>query len=119
MGWNSWDCYGASVTEAEVIAHADFMAEHLKAYGWEYVVVDIQWSEPEAKSTRYNDFYPLCMDDYSRLIPAENRFPSAKDGAGFKNLVTICIKRAEVWYPYHARHSTTSSSSKYADQRNR
>ncbi len=35
MGWNSWDCYGASVTEAEVIAHADFMAEHLKAYGWE------------------------------------------------------------------------------------
>ena len=28
MGWNSWDCYGASVTEAEVIAHADFMAEH-------------------------------------------------------------------------------------------
>lgn len=31
MGWNSWDCYGASVTEAEVIAHADFMAEHLKA----------------------------------------------------------------------------------------
>lgn len=93
MGWNSWDCYGASVTEAEVIAHADFMAEHLKAYGWEYVVVDIQWSEPEAKSTRYNDFYPLCMDDYSRLIPAENRFPSAKDGAGFKNLVTICIKK--------------------------
>ena len=66
MGWNSWDCYGASVTEAEVIAHADFMAEHLKAYGWEYVVVDIQWSEPEAKSTRYNDFCPLCMDDYSR-----------------------------------------------------
>ena len=31
MGWNSWDCYGASVTEAEVIAHADFMAEHLKS----------------------------------------------------------------------------------------
>ena len=86
MGWNSWDCYGASVTEAEVIAHADFMAEHLKAYGWEYVVVDIQWSEPEAKSTRYNDFCPLCMDDYSRLIPAENRFSSAKDGAGFKKL---------------------------------
>lgn len=86
MGWNSWDCYGASVTEDEIIQHADFMSEHLNEFGWEYVVVDIQWSEPQANSTRYNDFYPLCMDEYSRLIPAENRFPSAKDGAGFKKL---------------------------------
>lgn len=86
MGWNSWDCYGASVTEAEVIAHADFMAEHLRPYGWEYVVVDIQWSEPEAKSTRYNNFYPLAMDAFSRLVPAESRFPSAGKDVGFKNL---------------------------------
>lgn len=86
MGWNSWDCYGASVTEAEVIAHADFMAEHLRPYGWEYIIVDIQWSEPEAKSTRYNDFYPLTMDAFSRLTPAENRFPSTKHDNGFKSL---------------------------------
>lgn len=86
MGWNSWDCFGASVREEEVKAHADVMADKLSAYGWEYVVVDIQWSEPEASSTRYNDFYPLNMDEYSRLIPAENRFPSAKDGNGFKPL---------------------------------
>ncbi|WP_270790414.1 glycoside hydrolase family 27 protein [Enterococcus diestrammenae] len=86
MGWNSWDCYGASVREDEVRAHADFMAENLKEYGWEYVVVDIQWSEPEADSTWYHTFYPLCMDEYSRLIPAENRFPSAANGVGFKAL---------------------------------
>src|SRR5699024_2038168 len=86
MGWNSWDCYGASVREDEVRAHADYMAKNLKQYGWEYVVVDIQWSEPEASSTWYNTFYPLEMDEYSRLIPAENRFPSAKDGVGFKAL---------------------------------
>lgn len=86
MGWNSWDCYGASVTEEEVKIHADFMSDKLKQFGWEYIVVDIQWSEPEAVSTLYNQFYPLCMDDYSRLIPAENRFPSAKNGSGFKPL---------------------------------
>lgn len=86
MGWNSWDCFGASVREDEVRAHADFMAKHLKSYGWEYIVVDIQWSEPKASSTWYNSFYPLCMDEYSRLIPAQNRFPSAKDGQGFKAL---------------------------------
>lgn len=43
MGWNSWDCYGASVTEDIVRANADFMAANLRKYGWEYIVVDIQW----------------------------------------------------------------------------
>lgn len=86
MGWNSWDCYGASVTEEEVLGNARYMAEHLKQYGWEYVVVDIQWYEPGANSSRYRNFVPLEMDAYSRLIPAVNRFPSARDGQGFKPL---------------------------------
>ena len=34
MGWNSWDCYGASVREEEVLANAQYMATHLKEYGW-------------------------------------------------------------------------------------
>ena len=86
MGWNSWDCYGASVREDEVRANAEYMAEKLKQYGWEYVVVDIQWYEPNAKSDQYNPHTPLVMDDYSRLLPAVNRFPSAADGQGFKPL---------------------------------
>ena len=53
MGWNSWDCYGASVREDEVRANAEYMAKKLKQYGWEYVVVDIQWYEPNAKSDVY------------------------------------------------------------------
>ncbi|MFV0400299.1 MAG: glycoside hydrolase family 27 protein [Oscillospiraceae bacterium] len=83
MGWNSWDCYGASVTEEILLGNARYMAEHMKDFGWEYVVCDIQWYEPQAKSTEYNDFFPLEMDGYSRLIPAVNRFPSSKDGRGF------------------------------------
>lgn len=86
MGWNSWDCYGASVTEAEVRGNAEYMAEHLKRYGWDYVVVDIQWYEPGANSSQYRPFVPLEMDEYSRLIPAENRFPSSHSGQGFKPL---------------------------------
>src|SRR5699024_5128659 len=85
-GWNSWDCYGASVTEKEVKANAEYMARHLKDYGWEYVVVDIQWYEPLANSSKYRKFADLEMDKYSRLVPAVNRFPSAKDGKGFKLL---------------------------------
>lgn len=48
MGWNSWDCYGASVTEAEVRGNAEYMSKYLKSYGWEYIVLDIQWYEPGA-----------------------------------------------------------------------
>ena len=62
------------------------MAKHLKKYGWEYVVVDIQWSEPTADSHSYHPFTELCMDEYSRLIPAPNRFPSSSEGKGFKPL---------------------------------
>ncbi len=86
MGWNSWDCYGASVTEAEVLGNAEYMAEHLLAFGWEYVVVDIQWYEPGANSSLYRPFVPLETDGFSRLVPAVNRFPSAAGGVGFRAL---------------------------------
>lgn len=86
MGWNSWDCYGASVTEETVRKNAEFMAKNLKQYGWEYIVVDIQWSQPTALGHVYAPFTELCMDEYSRLIPAENRFPSSAGGKGFKPL---------------------------------
>jgi len=86
MGWNSWDCYGAAVREEEIRGNAEYMAKHLKQYGWEYVVVDIQWYEPGAVSSQYRPFVPLAMDEYSRLIPAVNRFPSSAEGRGFKPL---------------------------------
>ena len=86
MGWNSWDCWGPAVREETVRRNAEFMARHLKQYGWEYIVVDIQWYEPGAGSFQYRPFAPLCMDGFSRLVPAENRFPSAANGKGFRPL---------------------------------
>lgn len=86
MGWNSWDCYGTTVTEAEVLANAAFMAEHMQPFGWEYIVVDIQWSEPDAQPGGYRPFAPLVMDAYGRLMSAPNRFPSASSGEGFRPL---------------------------------
>ncbi len=86
MGWNSWDCYGAAVTEDTVMKNAEYMAAHLKQFGWEYVVVDIQWYQPTASTHAYEPFSDLTMDGFGRLLPAENRFPSAKGGAGFKPL---------------------------------
>ena len=90
MGWNSWDCFGAGVNEKRLRENADYMAKNLKQYGWEYIVCDIQWYEPNAKDNDYNNFTELNMDEYGRLIPAENRFPSAKGGKGFKEIADYC-----------------------------
>jgi alpha-galactosidase len=87
MGWNSWDCYGPTVTEAEVKANADYMAEHLKSFGWEYIVVDIRWYVGNDKAHGYNQTNPdYSVDEYGRFLPAVNRFPSSADGKGFKPL---------------------------------
>ena len=86
MGWNSWDCYGAAVNERQVIDNAQYMAQYLKPYGWEYVVVDIQWYQPTALNHSYEPFSKLSMDGYGRLQPAPNRFPSAAGGQGFRPL---------------------------------
>lgn len=85
-GWNSWDVYGASVTEKEVRRNAEYLSKNLRKYGYKYVVVDIQWYEPTADSAEYHNFAILKMDQYARLIPDEYRFPSAKNGKGFKPL---------------------------------
>ena len=86
MGWNSWDSFGTGVTEQETKANADYMASKLAKYGWQYIIVDIQWSEPNPKSHGYRPNTQLNMDQYGRLMPAVNRFPSSANGNGFKTL---------------------------------
>ena len=49
MGWNSYDSFGDSVTEEEVLANAQYMKEHLLKHGWNYVVVDYQDTSPDWK----------------------------------------------------------------------
>lgn len=91
MGWNSFGCFGSSVTEAEFRANVDYMAKHLKPHGWEYAVVDFCWSHPNPGACQNPNqgegFSPLLHTDrWGRLMPAPERFPSAAGGAGFKPL---------------------------------
>ena len=90
MGWNSYDYYDTTVNEAKVKENAAYMAEHLKPFGWQYVVVDIQWYAKKAGSQRekyqYIPFSELEMDAYGRLQPDKERFPSSGDGSGFTKL---------------------------------
>ena len=88
MGWNSYDCFGDNVVESEVLANAHYIAEKMQPFGWDTVVVDYCWSDPGAHDNNRNARAnaPLAMDQFGRLLPAPNRFPSAADGAGFKPL---------------------------------
>jgi len=90
LGWNSYDSYGDDVTEEEVLANARYLQEHLQPYGYEYVVVDYRWYDPGASTAVNNPNARagahLTADEYGRLSPAPNRFPSAGDGRGFKSL---------------------------------
>jgi alpha-galactosidase len=88
MGWNSYDAFGDSVTEKEFLANVNYMHEHLQSHGWQYVVVDYRWYDPGAHDNNPNGRKGavLTMDEFGRLLPSPNRFPSGADGKGFKPL---------------------------------
>jgi alpha-galactosidase len=86
MGWNSWDGYGTTIKEADVKANAAWMAEHLKPFGWQYVVVDMEWFVTNPTPEGNSKTFDYSLDESGRYTPAANRFPSSANGSGFKPL---------------------------------
>lgn len=86
MGWNSWDSFGTTVTEADVKTNAEWMARNLKSYGWQYVVVDMEWFVTNPTPEGNSKAFSYSMDENGRYVPDPARFPSAVNGAGFKPL---------------------------------
>jgi hypothetical protein len=65
MGWNSWNCWGPSVTEAKVQSSARALIDKgLIDYGWTYINIDDCWQASE----RAND----------GTITGNDRFPNLK-----------------------------------------
>jgi len=86
MGWNSYDAFGDSVVESEVLSNAVWLKKNLQPFGWDIVVVDFRWYDSMADGIRVQNPEGVTIDDFGRCIPPTNRFPSAADGMGFKNL---------------------------------
>jgi len=86
MGWNSYDAFGDSVVESEVLSNADWLRTHLQPFGWDTIVVDFRWYDSKADGIRGQNPEGVTIDEFGRCVPPANRFPSAADGAGFKNL---------------------------------
>ena len=83
LGWNSWDAYASTITEAQFKADVAWFHQHLQPFGWQYVVIDEGWyaAHPES-STALG--YTISPD--GRYLPALNRFPSAGPQHSFKPL---------------------------------
>jgi hypothetical protein len=90
LGWNSYDSFNWSVTEADVRANADYMRTNLRQHGWQYVVIDWAWYYPGRHNGSPNqdaNLQPrLRLDANGRMLPDTTRFPSAAGSNGFKPL---------------------------------
>jgi alpha-galactosidase len=84
MGWNSWDAYGLTISEADFKANAIVLAG-IKQFGWQYAVIDEGWYMQDPFGGKV-DKEKYVFDVNGRLIPALNRFPHAANGAGLKPL---------------------------------
>ena len=86
-GWNSYDGWDWSVTEADVVANVDFMAANLTRFGYQLAVVDFYW---------YLDLDEVTVfcDDYGRVQPDPTRFPSSVGEQGFKKLAAYAHSKS-------------------------
>jgi alpha-galactosidase len=86
MGWNSWDSFATTINEEQARSVAQVLAARLLPHGYDIFTIDAQWSEPGANGFDYRQGAALTLDEFGRLMPATNRFPSSAKGAGFKPL---------------------------------
>ena len=86
LGWNSWDGYGTTVNEKQVKANADWFAKNLKPFGWEYVVVDMEWFVTNPTPEGNSKLSEYSIDQFGRYTPAPKRFPSSVPDQGFRPL---------------------------------
>jgi alpha-galactosidase len=63
LGWNSWNCWGLSVSDEKVRQSARAMADRLADHGWSYINIDDGW---EDKRDRQGEILP------------NNKFPDMK-----------------------------------------
>ena len=75
LGWNSYDSYGASVTQNEVVQQAQALKATLQPFGWNQVVIDYRWYDPED-----------TLDANGRYLPSSSKYPSATGTNGLKSV---------------------------------
>ncbi|KAF1861218.1 hypothetical protein Lal_00036220, partial [Lupinus albus] len=84
-GWNSYDSFSWIITEEEYLQNAQIISDQLLSqYGYEYAVVDYLWYRNlnGDSNSRGNDL----IDEWGRMHPDPERWPSSRGWNGFKNV---------------------------------
>lgn len=97
MGWNSWDSYGRTLNEESIKTNAKGMAQHLKRFGWEYVVVDEGWYLANLDARGNAEHARFQIDAFGRYVPVPARFPSAGTDFTFKPLADYSHSPHIIW----------------------
>ena len=77
MGWNSWDAYGLTITEAQFRANVAVLRDKLLPFGWRYAVIDEGWFFENPKDRSKPETLRYAIDGHGRYVPVPARFPSA------------------------------------------
>jgi alpha-galactosidase len=77
MGWNSWDAYGLTITEAQFRENVSVLKEKLLPFGWRYAVIDEGWFFENPRDRPTPEKLHYAIDSHGRYVPDPARFPSA------------------------------------------
>ena len=74
MGWNSWNCFAHTVSDANIHTAAQAMVESgLVRHGWSYINIDDYWQTSSSERTDTSLMGP-ARDSAGRILP-NARFP--------------------------------------------
>lgn len=82
-GWNSYDSFYWTISEEEFLENAELVSKRLHAHGYEYVVVDYLWYRRKVPGSYVDASGFDVIDDWGRMVPDPDRWPSSKGGKGF------------------------------------
>ncbi|XP_028752356.1 probable alpha-galactosidase B [Neltuma alba] len=85
-GWNSYDSFCWTISEAEFLQSAEVISQRLHAHGYEYAVVDYLWYRRKVEGAYTDSLGFDVIDEWGRMIPDPQRWPSSKNGKGFKEV---------------------------------
>ncbi|KAJ0989461.1 hypothetical protein J5N97_007817 [Dioscorea zingiberensis] len=91
-GWNSYDSFSWVIDENAFLYNAEILSKRLLPYGYEYAVVDYLWYRKNVNGSSANAYGYDTIDPWGRVYPDPDRWPSSKDGNGFKEVAQIVHK---------------------------
>ncbi|ESQ32846.1 hypothetical protein EUTSA_v10003806mg [Eutrema salsugineum] len=82
-GWNSYDSFCWTISEAEFLQSAEIISKRLLPHGYQYVVVDYLWYRKKVEGAYVDSLGYDVIDEWGRMHPDPARWPSSRGGKGF------------------------------------